>query len=82
MQPQDYKRFRGAQWTSRTTSMWCGATRPGSFGPLFALPGDQRGDSVSVANTYLSVASIRVVPPQCVETMVPTNTNMDFSRGA
>ena len=48
------------------------------FGPLFA----SLVISVVIAflwpNTYLSVASIRVVPPQVSETMVPTNTNADF----
>ena len=48
------------------------------FGPLFA----SLVISVVIAflwpNTYLSVASIRVVPPQVSESMVPTNTNMDF----
>src|SRR5260370_18831995 len=48
------------------------------FGPLFA----SLVISVVIAflwpNTYISWASIRVVPPQVSETMVPTNTNMDF----
>ncbi len=78
MQPQDSLAATGVRWTSRTISTFCAGTKPGFSVRVFAA----LVVSVVVAflwpDTYVSVAVIRVVPPQVPETLVATNVSGDL----